>query len=307
MGSLKMSCLFMLSGSLLFTLFSNPLGPVYENARSSCQTVIFGRRLSELSLFLEDCDQTSDSTTSISACSSVDGSIDDCSAGCSDGSTIDCRVVGSADRIVDCSYDEHLRIFSCESKGNLTDDDSYSDGDDFQLKFDDDEILSYGYVQEDFDRSLTNSEIFQHVSYYLFFISKEDAFIGFYYYIIYLNRCYNNVMRELKRWFANTSRWSSIPNDVQMKYWDKCKTDQRKILTRIQQDSKSNFERMVKGKNRRVLPTSRYFGCLILCKELWRRAIEEIVDKWTDIYMEEVANYNEKIQLPSSGGGDSGE
>ncbi|CAG9479804.1 unnamed protein product [Plasmodium vivax] len=288
MANLKKSCLAMFGGSLLFALYSSPLGPSYEDAPSSGQAAICGRSLSELSLLLGSWDGASDSTVSLNEGSSIGDISDDYSDGSSiSGSSISgSSISGSSDDCsVLCCEGDGLSIFSCEPEGHSTNDHRCSGEDDCEFKFDEHDVLPYGYLEEDIDRSLSNQQLLEQIPHYLLLISKKDAFIGFYYYLIYLNRCYSHAMQELKLSFAHMAKMNRIPYDVQIEYWHECKRDQMKTLRGMEEAGRKNFKLMVKGKAGVIL-TSRYFKCLILCQNLWKKVVAENREKWMIIFQE---------------------
>ncbi|EUD67009.1 hypothetical protein C922_02593 [Plasmodium inui San Antonio 1] len=162
-------------------------------------------------------------------------------------------------------------------------------------KFKSDGRPPFGCTLWDLSQSLSNKEILKKVTYIAFDISLRKAFIGYYYFIIFLNRCYYRMMYKMNRWFINVANTHNIPEDTRVEYWAECRKNLMKDLAVLEQISKKYFDIFIRRDPR--VWVIHYEFCLESCRTLWKKAMLENRVKWGRTLAFLVIEYSNEMRL----------
>ncbi|KJP89164.1 hypothetical protein AK88_01250 [Plasmodium fragile] len=161
-------------------------------------------------------------------------------------------------------------------------------------KYSKDGNLPFECTKDDFVQILTNRQILRKVTYIALDISIRKAFIGYYYFIVYLNRCYYKMMNKLNNWFMNIASARNVPHPVQVVYWQKCRTYLLWDLRKIEEMSTKYFDALISQSPR--VWTINYEVFLRRCKTLWRKTIMNTRERWSRVLSWWIVKYNQDMQ-----------
>ncbi|VUZ94055.1 Plasmodium exported protein (PHIST), unknown function [Plasmodium vivax] len=160
----------------------------------------------------------------------------------------------------------------------------------YQFVFSNDGKLPYGCTQENISKRLTDQEIISLTAQHFFYISGREAFLVFFYYIVYLTRTYRRMVNELNDWFRGMALSRGIPNELRNKFWGECKADLIKDLKGLQKVSKTYYHKIVHGQTFVFVVSFHYL--LLRCAMMWKRARKVNGSKWADLLRQRVLDYS---------------
>lgn len=155
--------------------------------------------------------------------------------------------------------------------------------------------LPFGCTQWDLSQILTNKQILKKVTYIALDIGVRKAYIGYYYFIIYLNRYYYKMVQKLGTWFMNLAQSYNTPEHVRAVYWAECKKYLIKDLEVIQEKSTNYFNTLISAYYKVSIVYYKLF--LVRCRKLWKRVILNNRIKWSRILSSWVVQYNKEMNL----------
>ncbi|KNA01175.1 hypothetical protein PVNG_05597, partial [Plasmodium vivax North Korean] len=180
------------------------------------------------------------------------------------------------------SHAHRLDVYGHANKVKLPDENdlsTYQENQHMLRKFSSDGRLPFGCTHWDLSQILTNKQILKKVTYIAFDISLRKAFIGYYYFLIFLNRCYYSMVNKMSTWFMNVANSRNIPDHVRVAYWAECRRNLIRDLEVLEEMSKNYFDTFIRG-NSRVWIVN-YEMCLERCRKLWKKAIVNNRVKWS--------------------------
>ncbi|CAG9479800.1 unnamed protein product [Plasmodium vivax] len=202
------------------------------------------------------------------------------------------------------SHAHRLDVYGHANKVKLPDENdlsTYQENQHMLRKFSSDGRLPFGCTHWDLSQILTNKQILKKVTYIAFDISLRKAFIGYYYFLIFLNRCYYSMVNKMSTWFMNVANSRNIPDHVRVAYWAECRRNLIRDLEVLEEMSKNYFDTFIRG-NSRVWIVN-YEMCLERCRKLWKKAIVNNRVKWSRTLSMWIVKYDQGGRGGGSGGG----
>ncbi|ANQ06807.1 Uncharacterized protein PCOAH_00011170 [Plasmodium coatneyi] len=155
--------------------------------------------------------------------------------------------------------------------------------------------LPFGCTQWDLSQILSNKQLLKKVTYIKLDISMRKAFIGYYYFIVYLNRCYYRMVHKLRTWFMDLANSYNIPNNVRLAYWEECQKYLMKDLGVIEEMSTNYFDKLVTSYH--TVSFIYYELLLARCRTLWKKVILNNRVQWSRILSSWVMKYRSDMKL----------
>ncbi|KJP85780.1 hypothetical protein AK88_04596 [Plasmodium fragile] len=108
------------------------------------------------------------------------------------------------------------------------------------------------YTKDDLSEDLKNEGVLRVLTRMRFSLSKRNAFVLFFEYLMYLEMTYNDMMDYLKKWFYGIAKDNILPDEYKLQWWEECKAELLRDLQCIHEECENSFSNFLdksKGKN----------------------------------------------------------
>ncbi|GAB65211.1 RAD protein [Plasmodium cynomolgi strain B] len=151
--------------------------------------------------------------------------------------------------------------------------------------------LPYGCNIYDISKELTDEQILNMQEDLFFRISKRKAFIFYFYYGIYLERKYYNMVNYLSKWFADAAKANNLSDAYKLECWEECIVQLMYDLEYIQMTCEKLFSNFVSKRRKKNMWTVSFENLLYRFRKIACTSIAFNKDKWSSILTHRLNSY----------------
>ncbi|KJP85043.1 hypothetical protein AK88_05327 [Plasmodium fragile] len=122
-------------------------------------------------------------------------------------------------------------------------------------------------------------------------VSKKDAFLTFFYHVIYFERKYYDMMDYLEKWFYNLAETNNLPDEYKLKLWEECKRELLCDLQCNEDKCENSLSTLVDESGENNVSAKSVRNLITSSKETVRESGMGKMGKWMNIFTERVKRY----------------
>ncbi|KJP88408.1 hypothetical protein AK88_01860 [Plasmodium fragile] len=147
-------------------------------------------------------------------------------------------------------------------------------------------------TKDDLSGDLKNEGLLRVLTRMRFSLSKRNAFVLFFEYLMYLEMEYYDMMDYLKKWFYGIAKDNILPDEYKLQWWEECKAELLRDLQCIHEECENSFSNFLDKRKGKNVWVSSFRNLLIRLNKEAHDSISQKRNKGVSILTERMDRYN---------------
>ncbi|KJP89279.1 hypothetical protein AK88_01159 [Plasmodium fragile] len=148
------------------------------------------------------------------------------------------------------------------------------------------------YTKDDLSEDLKKEGVLRVLTRMRCSLSKRNAFVLFFEYLMYLELTYYAMMESLRNWFYDISEANNLPDEYKLQWWEECKRELLRDLECIEEECEKSFSNCLDKRKGKNVWVASFRNLLIRLNKEAHDSIFQKRNKGVSILTERMDSYN---------------